>query len=69
MCKRSSSGPAADSRTAARECEAADIIAHGAPGAVIKVARRTEFHVLRHDADRTVCMAVELRIASNVLGV
>jgi hypothetical protein len=31
-----------------------------APGAEIKVARRTAFHVLRHDADRTVCMAVEL---------
>ena len=40
-----------------------------APGAVVKVARRTAFHVLRHDADRTVCMAVELRIAGNVLGV
>ena len=40
-----------------------------APGAVIKVARRTALHMLRHDADRTVCMAVELRIAGNVLGV
>ena len=40
-----------------------------APGAVIKVARRTALHVLRHDADRTVCMAVELHIAGNVLGV
>ena len=69
MFKRSSTGSAADSRTAARECEAADIIAHGAPGAVIKVARRTAFHVLRHDAEGTVCMAVELRIAGNVLGV
>eukprot|EP00966_Prymnesium_polylepis_P209479 4852563-Prymnesium_polylepis.2 len=39
-----------------------------APGAVIKVARRTVLHVLRHDTDRTVCMAVELRIAGNVLG-
>ena len=40
-----------------------------APGAVIKVAWRTALHVLRHDADRTVCMTVELRIAGNVLGV
>ena len=40
-----------------------------APGAVIKVARRTALHVLRHDADRAVCMAVELHIAGNVLGV
>jgi hypothetical protein len=37
--------------------------------AVIKVARRTILHVLRHDTDRTVCMAVECRIAGNVRGV
>eukprot|EP00966_Prymnesium_polylepis_P128631 2974983-Prymnesium_polylepis.1 len=30
-----------------------------APGAVIKIARRTAFHVLRHHADRTVWMTVE----------
>jgi hypothetical protein len=40
-----------------------------APGAVIKVARRTALHVLRHDADCTVCMAIECRIAGNVRGV
>eukprot|EP00966_Prymnesium_polylepis_P229007 5299488-Prymnesium_polylepis.1 len=44
-------------------------LSRSAPGAVIKVARRTALHVLWHDADRTVCMAVELRIAGNVLGV
>ena len=40
-----------------------------APGAVIKVARRTAFHVLKHDADRATCMAVMARISSNVVGV
>ena len=40
-----------------------------APGAVIKVARRTALHMLRHDADRTVCMAVDVHIAGNVCGV
>ena len=42
---------------------------HSTPGVVIKVAWRTALHVLRHDADRTVCMAVELHITGNVLGV
>ena len=40
-----------------------------APGAVIKVARRTAFHVLKHDADRATCMAVMAHISSNVVGV
>jgi hypothetical protein len=40
-----------------------------APGAVIKVARRTALHVMRHDADRTFCMTVECRIAGDVRGV
>ena len=39
-----------------------------APGAVNKVARRTAFHVLKHDADRATCMTVMARISSNVLG-
>ena len=40
-----------------------------APGAVNKVARRTAFHVLKHDADRATCMPVTGGISSNVLGV
>ena len=40
-----------------------------AQGVVIKVARRTAFHVLKHDADRATCMTVTGGISSNVLGV
>eukprot|EP00966_Prymnesium_polylepis_P044760 1036700-Prymnesium_polylepis.1 len=47
-----------DSRTAARECVRLLTSSRSAPGAVIKVARRTVLHMLRHDTDRTVCMAV-----------
>ena len=40
-----------------------------APGAVIKVARRTAFHVLKDDADHATCTTVMVRTDSNVLGV
>ena len=68
MFKRPSSGYAADSRKAARECEAADIIAQRAG---LGGQGRTADGIIRAEAraDRNVCMAVELRIASNVLGV
>eukprot|EP00966_Prymnesium_polylepis_P262016 6052777-Prymnesium_polylepis.2 len=46
------------SHSRSRVCVRLLTSSRSAPGVVVKVARLTALHVLRHDADRTVCMAV-----------